>query len=129
MLQKEIIRTVLIIAVAELVAFGMAILDHTSGDYYLATAAFYPVWFLGIYYCCAPWPKFIKLFLAFTAAGLYVEKDRDPYHVISTLAGAILVALIITLGWMWGLVKYVIRIVRAIREQGETEHDKGNTRW
>lgn len=93
-------------------------LGYMEGGWLLEEVLFLPVWFIGIYFCGTPWKRIFKIWLALE--GIKAVKritTGDRYHVAETLAGGCIFAFILTLGWIYGLGKFIYYIVLAVRER------------
>ena len=73
---------------------------------------FFPVYFLGLGFC--KWSLIGKIFLGII--GFQFINRWDRFHILSSLAGGLVFSYIIVIGWIVGLFKFGISMVREGKE-------------
>ena len=110
---RRILITTLISMIAG-IAFG-CLISYLTGTWEVKYFLFYPVWFIGIYYCGTPWRRIFGIWTGLET--IKISKwilTGDRYHIIETLIGGCIFAFILTIGWIIGLVKFVYYIIKAV---------------
>ena len=100
------------------ILFG-CLISYLNNEWSIANILFYPVWFIGIYFCGTPWKWIFRLWMVleiFKVSKRFTIGDR--YHIVENLIGGIVLALIITIGWVIGLVRFVYYIIKVCTVQG-----------
>ena len=118
MTKKQFIATTLIILMIGLV-FGTFLVIAGKIDEIgeiIAFIIFIPIWFLGIYFCGFPWKKLLPGFLFFESFRFYRRTvKQDKYDIVANLIGGLSFAFLCTLGWIIGLVRFFIYLIKCIK--------------
>ena len=76
---------------------------------------FWPFYFIGLGFC--KWSLIGKIFLGIW--GVQLLNWRDRFHIGTTLAGALVFSYIVVIGWVVGLIKFVVILNKAIFKREE----------
>ena len=119
-MRRLIIRTGIVAMIG--IAFGilLGILSGEGGDQMIMFTLFIPIWFIGIYYCLFPYRRWVPWFLRFEIFR-FSSKKWDRFNICANLIGGLIFAFVLTLGWFWGLVKFVILLYRT--RKGEVRYN------
>lgn len=117
MSKRRFIITTLILVLS---GIGAGILiTHLGGEELsevYALAIFCPIWFTGIYFFIFPVRRRLPLVLAFEKFKLDRRyKKNDRYDICANLIGGLVFSFILIFGWIWGLVKFLILLIRILK--------------
>ena len=96
-----------VFAVAVVLIYALCENDTSS---IIENLIFWPVYFVGLGFC--KWSLIGRIFLGIWGAQLINRRDR--YHIGTTFAGSMVFSYIIVLGWIVGLIKFVVILSKGI---------------
>lgn len=112
---RRLIISTGIVSVAGIL-FG-CLISYLNREWMAGLIAFCPVWFIGMYYCCTPWKRFFRIMMMLAAAKASKRiLTGDRYHIAENLIGGCIFAFVVTLGWIYGLGKFIYYVYTCIRD-------------
>lgn len=75
---------------------------------------FWPVYFVGIGFC--RWSLIGKTYLVIL--GIHLADRRDKFHILTTMAGALVLAYIVVFGWLIGIIRFGAICLRRSMHRG-----------
>ncbi len=115
MLKRELIKA----GIVCLIGIVTGIIYVNSGTIYesydiILYPAFFAIWFLGIVYCMTPIKKWLSFYLGLGILGELLKR-HDRYKIFTTFAGGLVFSIVVSVGWVFGLFKFIYYMVVAVR--------------
>ena len=112
--QKFVKATIISMALGLALGIGLC---YSNQELYWPIILFCPVWFLGIYFCGTPWNRFLPWLAGYEIHRIYRREVKgDKYDVVSNLIGAMIFCYFIIIGWLVGLGKFVVFLVKFLKK-------------
>lgn len=124
MLAKELTKLAILFPLGIILGIVFSVLCEYPFEDALPMILFIPLYLIGVYYCGTPWKRVAAFYAGLFGICLYQNKTGgDRFHIVPNIIGAFYFAFVITLGWIYGLIKCIYKIVRAAVLDYRGEYD------